>query len=125
MPAPMIAPMPSATRLTAERLRSSGTPVCAVEFPASGFAASASNAAIDLRAKICATAITLSGICRKTRQEKQQTKAIFVAGFDSLPRHQRGVNDIRQAVAADRSDGEVDVVEPEPVRGDEFERKAL
>ena len=52
MPAPMIAPMPSETRLTAERLRLSGTPSWAVSACISGSSASASNAIIGLRAVI-------------------------------------------------------------------------
>src|ERR1700693_3114501 len=43
----------------------------------------------------------------------------------SQPRHQRSVDHVRYAIAADRSDGEVDIVEPEAVGGDELERKAL
>src|SRR5258706_5582140 len=51
-------------------------------------------------------------------------------GFDQIPvesrpRHQRGVDHVRHALAADRADGEVDVLEPELVSGDELEREAL
>ena len=56
MPAPMIAPMPSETRLKAERLRLSGTPSWVVSACTSGSAASASSAAIDLRVQIFAMA---------------------------------------------------------------------
>ena len=56
MPAPMIAPMPSETRLTAERVRLSGTPSWVVSACTSGSAASASSAAIDLRVQIFAMA---------------------------------------------------------------------
>src|SRR5262249_2666172 len=41
------------------------------------------------------------------------------------PGHQRGVDHIRHALAADRADGEVDVLEPELVRGDQLQREPL
>ena len=54
MPAPMMAPMPSATRLAADKVRLSGTPVCVVSACTSGSSASASSTASDLRAQIFA-----------------------------------------------------------------------
>src|SRR4051812_34586735 len=43
----------------------------------------------------------------------------------SLPRHQRRVDDVRDAFVADRADGEVDVLQAELVRRDQFQRKSL
>src|SRR6185437_9479590 len=43
----------------------------------------------------------------------------------SQPGHQRGVDDVGNPLPADRFDGGVDVLEPEPMRGDELERETL
>src|SRR6266540_1625120 len=43
----------------------------------------------------------------------------------SEPRHQRGVDHVRHALAADRLDGEVDVLEPELVGRHQLQREAL
>src|SRR5215813_14347545 len=54
--------------------------------------------------------------------------AIMRAAFAALslqPRHQRRVDHVRHALAADRADREVDVLEAEAVRGHELEREAL
>ena len=54
MPAPMMAPMPSATRLSADKVRLSGTPSCVVSACTSGSSASASNTESGLRTQIFA-----------------------------------------------------------------------
>src|SRR5665213_779356 len=43
----------------------------------------------------------------------------------SFPRHQRGVDHVRHALAADRLDRLVHLVQPKPVRRHQFQRKAL
>src|SRR5216117_624394 len=42
-----------------------------------------------------------------------------------LPGHERGVDHVRHALAADRADGEVHVLQPEAVGGDFLQRKTL
>jgi len=54
MPAPIMAPMPSATRLSADKVRLSGTPSCVVSACTSGSSASASNTESGLRTQIFA-----------------------------------------------------------------------
>jgi hypothetical protein len=60
MPAPIMAPTPSETRLTALSVRLSGTPSWVVKAWTSGSPASASRAASDFRAQTLAMATVLS-----------------------------------------------------------------
>jgi hypothetical protein len=54
MPAPIMAPMPSATKLSADKERVSGTPLCEVSLWTSGSSASASKTESGLRTQIFA-----------------------------------------------------------------------
>src|SRR5262245_36241143 len=47
-----------------------------------------------------------------------------MAAAASLPRHQRCVDHVGHALAADRFDGEVDILQAEAMRGDEIKWKA-
>ena len=48
-----------------------------------------------------------------------------LAAHAHIPRHQRGVDHVRHALAADRLDREVDVLQPEAVRRHQLQREAL
>src|SRR5262245_55295938 len=52
-------------------------------------------------------------------------RGIFDPAVSLFPRQQRGVDHVRHALAADRADREIDVLQSEPVGGDLLQREAL
>src|SRR5947199_882485 len=61
------------------------------------------------------------------RLERSSVSALMPAPSvpTSQPWHERGVNHIRHTLSTDRSNGKVDILEGEPVRRDELQRKTL
>src|SRR5688572_28780910 len=67
--------------------------------------------------------VSASTLRRRARTLNPMVTTLLLSGLH--PRHQRGVDDIRQPLPAQRLDRQIRILQPEAMGGDLFQRKAL